>query len=1297
MKKLREFWLSRTWGERRRVKTLLIMLVAGLIGAAIALAVAQADQLGGLSAQEARAALRSRLGMFGFFLDVPILRGLLAEHPRWTIGAFGFFLIGGVVSATRRRALHDIFFAGFNDGVLRPIRSLRRHDLDSRGEFVFLSWTPGKTGARAEAWAALEAWAHAGTEPRQSLLSFKPAVPLSMVVLTGRGGSGKSRMSHELGRHLARRAWLGEEEAGDLQDDPERPASILGWRLASWFRRVAWGLKPKPHDPWDAGLIRPPEGSSDWEGLVAGLEGWRPRRPTLLILDDPPADKTALVWRALVKGKEAYRHPVRLLVANQTIPPGTDYVWDETAKAWMFNDQPADPPPVRLPKEAWFTREELSEILARGGWFTGPDRGNIGKAKAAREDLFPISQGQPLMVQLALEHIIAHGSLDGVDQHELVARRAGRILSALKARGVIGHGQLLMLAVATLTRGAPQDRLKTCTRQTEDLPLKSTLQACFPAEPLETEGGDLIVPPVRPEIVGDAFVEAVLGEIQGNKADDIVQAAFRLAPGEMLRGLRRPRRTDSALGAALARVDPDQIEGLDPVDLALALADVAAVCQPDDRPLSTDESRAAACDAAISAIGRLDSDQSDRFCVGFVDSLTKVALNPLERQVRGPEALALFGSAARKASGHGEMAGWEAMFSLQRLAGVSEWSADGLSALLSEEPSPARADQLWCLAWPRFAQVSVTPLGPIAEMLAARFRDEPRGRLYAAAQAAVRRDGPAASEAVRTLIASVPADDKAAAQLLALQGRYYEAFAWINGSDPGREQPAMQAARAASDIADASPDDLEAQRWAAWSWVELARHWMLFENGAKAAECAIAAEEVERLAQRFPFDEQLIHAAVDAFSRATHSAAHAPMPLDMAPAEALAHRGAAWAAHRPEVAAIQDAAAFIQKTRAFGWSRLGESGLDKIREAIAEAEALAARFPAEPDIAASTIHARSTLVNAFLSMPGGVEAEQAAEVIRGNAEIAARYPDFKAVQYETAQGMHLTGAVWVRRADGALADRIADLAEQAATVAVRFWTEARYKRMAVLARSQETQAWANRPLGAEADRASRSANQAAAYAPYLDMTIRDNRSDQAKVRNFEGLAWSRRPLGAGAAEAERAADAAAVAGVGFEGDDGLQQTIVNALFHALHAWAHRPGGSGIEEAQRVASRIIGIVDRFPDHIEFERNRAGVGRILSYGWSQRPEGAEAERADEELAVVREVARRHPGDRQIQYAVAEAAAHTADAWSRKPGRDRQKRAQAAADVASAASALWPQDSEIAAVAAQAQGFASAMKAS
>ena len=83
----------------------------------------------------------------------------------------------------------------------------------------------------------------------------------------------------------------------------------MAYRIGVQLRPVLWFLPRRADEPWDDAWLADVD-----ETRLAALARWVPRRPTLIVLDNPAAGLAARVMTALDHAAQHGDHPVRLLI-----------------------------------------------------------------------------------------------------------------------------------------------------------------------------------------------------------------------------------------------------------------------------------------------------------------------------------------------------------------------------------------------------------------------------------------------------------------------------------------------------------------------------------------------------------------------------------------------------------------------------------------------------------------------------------------------------------------------------------------------------------------------------------------------------------------------------------------------------------------------------------------------------------------------------------------------------------------------------------------------------------------------
>lgn len=115
---------------------------------------------------------------------------------------------------------------------------------------------------------------------------------------------------HVADPEVARRACLLLDGTWQLVDAAS-VAARLRVRFAALAADLAWWRALAPHDAWDAGVAR----------TVAGLQGFRPRRATLIVVEQAPVDEAGLrVLCELERQAPGWPRAVRVVLAGGPVP-----------------------------------------------------------------------------------------------------------------------------------------------------------------------------------------------------------------------------------------------------------------------------------------------------------------------------------------------------------------------------------------------------------------------------------------------------------------------------------------------------------------------------------------------------------------------------------------------------------------------------------------------------------------------------------------------------------------------------------------------------------------------------------------------------------------------------------------------------------------------------------------------------------------------------------------------------------------------------------------------------------------
>ena len=425
--------------------------------------------------------------------------------------------------------------------ALEPLRPMLGADLSEKP----LPWLePAAADKDAPASQRYEVWQglHRFVADTQS--------PFEYLLLLGGPGAGKTRMSVEFSRRfLAKTDALGNHPT-ILHGPDNRDLQITRrQRLFEWLHTRVLARPPRAQDIWHIGWFNAQANSMDGSRMLLNaalsdtLPKWRPTRPTFLLLDDPLHSDAEFIVRTLAAQSEHFRHPVRLLIANQTIPSDLGFVQKSASSAWQSNVHAPFGPPLILSHNASLSGSDIRRLLA--GLPQARIRGEYSRDTNI-EIIRTATRGNPLLVELAFSWLMDGKPIHDLSEEALLEDRTLRFIAAVKAATTENADSLLdMLTMATIAQGAPTTLPKLgdadeqavwdhfrAPRIGPDL-----AKRLFPAETELNLSGHL--PPLRPETIGIAFARTALSQRLRPEWKTIISAAWRANPQGTLRTLLR--------------------------------------------------------------------------------------------------------------------------------------------------------------------------------------------------------------------------------------------------------------------------------------------------------------------------------------------------------------------------------------------------------------------------------------------------------------------------------------------------------------------------------------------------------------------------------------------------------------------------------------------------------------------------------------------------------------------------------------------------------------------------------------
>ena len=502
------------------------------------------------------ALLRSVLGWYmGYPPDAQ--GAFAASHVRgaWLLSACLGGATGLLWLSSCARKVDKFLFAAYDRRAMLPIAR----------DTGLLGFCLPEAGPQRMAWDTLLAWATAAVaEPGDRSAATPTAEPaFAWTALIGPSGSGKTQLGKELARYLAQRGRYGD---ACVDGDVEWSLSRLRLHISCWLRRVVPYCSSRL-DPFDAGLLA----FDQLEGAVGprscALAEFRPRAPTLWILDSPGLGVLRQVIAIVQQQAPNYRHPLRLIVIDEQV--GVD--WPLTPLldgSFAYSGGDVAFTPVVLPADS--CDFALFSAAAHFRWDRRVGHRPVLKSNhdllplhdpARIQVLFAALAAKPLRLALAVHWLAADrqrnveqllseieriagnkrsgcGSAGDVVESMLahdLARRLQRAFRELEGPASAG-GLGCAMASATLAGGLPLSRsvrqLFAVVGSGERL--RELLRA-HPAEAVPT------LPAVEPKAVGAAFLQ-LTRESEFSRSPElfstqVVQCALRCHPASTLSGM----------------------------------------------------------------------------------------------------------------------------------------------------------------------------------------------------------------------------------------------------------------------------------------------------------------------------------------------------------------------------------------------------------------------------------------------------------------------------------------------------------------------------------------------------------------------------------------------------------------------------------------------------------------------------------------------------------------------------------------------------------------------------------------
>lgn len=495
------------------------------------------------------------------------------------VGAVGLGIVVTVVTRSFVGRMDARLFARFDHRALTPIHRATG----------MLAFCLPEQGAQRDAWERLRCWVMMDMPSAGAPGPLSADSAFAWTALLGPSGVGKSQLCRELARHLAQR-----ERYGDAVTGNGFRARVVRFRAQAM--RSLHRLLPfisSEEAPFDVGLVACDDRGEGSAGTALALAQFRPRAPTLMLLDTPGLGVARQVIATLRAAAAEYRHPVRLLLIDEAIGldwplvprvdgsfaypdcarkfepivlslAGFDLPWFALAVRRRWHHPPGQRPVLRTSQDVAVLRrpEELNALHGMLG--ADPVRLSLAVHWLADDASRSVAQ----LSQAALEDRLGNGEREdrSLAEHasaSMAADLAEGLHVALRAlEGPDAAGGLgCALACATLGHGLPLTR-QVCTlfavggrreRYRDWLRSRSADSALW-------------LPALSPRPLAEAFVERVRQREFSRSPElflrQVVQGALDLRPAGTLKTLVRGGSMARAVVSALSSKPEPAAPGL---------------------------------------------------------------------------------------------------------------------------------------------------------------------------------------------------------------------------------------------------------------------------------------------------------------------------------------------------------------------------------------------------------------------------------------------------------------------------------------------------------------------------------------------------------------------------------------------------------------------------------------------------------------------------------------------------------------------------------------------------------------
>ena len=1102
-------------------------------------------------------------------------------------------------------------------------------------------------------------------------------------MITGRPGEGKSRIVREVARQLSRR-----DIFGSLKKQREHSDNFIG-RLKIRFFDPSESLKPKKQralaltawfreyfpltarnvgefgDPWDTGYLR--------DSKIDELKQWAPRKPTLIILDDPPYGDAAEVIELLTERSTSFQRPVRLFAVNQTVSSQLYLLYEQ------YKDKHANINIV-IKQSAGFTTAHIGAVRQFVHAYKKPEQSlpQLQRDKDYKK-LLEVTNGNVLLLELAIPLLLNGLPLYQLSEEKILENRVAAVLRKLEDQG-LGENGIKALIVATIADGPTYDNWTQALQQqlqlaSEAIPSIKAISQVFPYSQKtkrllryrkKTRAEEFIqepprVPVLRPDLIADQLINRILadhGDHLGQQiAKQLVSAAWASnnSRGTMRSAERWLAKGNHFISDAFKQsLSPEFF--INPTDYLMAVTELVLFHQS---PYET----------LLDALKKVSISEVDN----YLEKLTGILKTP------GINRLAMI----RWVNNIFESLKTQTTNDYSLTLDLLKLATQCFNRLYTKHHGQA-FDQL-------ITQLIVGLIDVLVLHKQALFKENLAvlDALVEAISIQEAKGQPLLNELLKS-VSDLPWRSGAKAWLLWCQMRNTWAVCLADEikTNPARKPELDQhITQLSNELVDDTHDAELIAQWVRAKGLEV-RYYCRSPEGTNAEQAEKIAENIDEWTQRFPGQQEVIDKQrVWIWKNVIYAYSQIPSGKAAEKCEALAQRVDQIAAHFP------DYHENIQEQRAVSWRFVisaycqipSGKAAEKCEVLAQRVDQIAAHFPDDHEnIQEQRAVSWCYVIYAYNQKPSGQGAEKCEVLAQRVDQIAAHFPDdHENIQEQRAKSWSHVIYAYCRIPSGEAAKKCEMLAQRVVQIAAHFPDDhENIQKQRAASWRFVISAYCQIPSGKAAEKCevlAQRVDQIAAHFPDNHENIQKQRAESWRYVIY---AYRKIPSGKAAKKCEMLAQRVDQIAAHFPDDhETIQEQRAESWSHVIYAYCRIPSGEPAKKCEMLAQRVDQIAAHFPDdHENIQKQRAASWRFVISAYCQIPSGKAAKKCEMLAQRVDQIAAHFPDNHEnIQIERAQSWSYVIYAYRQIPSGEAAEKCEALAQRVDQITAHFPVDHE------------------